>query len=613
MTRHRFSSPLCVEILEQRRLLSVGAPDLSFGTAGTLLFPQGTQVQAVAAQADGKLLIAGSVPGSGSDQFNPMLARLNSDGSLDTTFGTSGQLVFQLPGVLQSVQIEADGHIVAAGANGTNLIMVRCTAAGVPDPSLGGTGDVSINLGGAPTIAIQSSGLAIQPDGKVLVAGLTNPNNPFVHTPLLVRFNVDGTQDSSFHYSDVLSRTHQTFSAVQVQADGKILAGGDDLERLNPDGSADTSFGSRGQVLQVGRTFALQPDGRIVTGYVTYVTTGLQGQLSRLNPDGSTDPQFHNGVPVDLSFTPDDVIARPDGVIVVLGNSQAVGLGYTGTAGLAEFGDAGQPVPGFGSGGAETVTFTGAAGVPFASALALQADGRILVLGWNTTSTGAQFALDRFIDYRTPPAPSRAAVTLAFAQSREYYLDFVTNAYQQFLHRAPDAAGLNGWADQMQAGLRDEQLEADLTASPEYIANHGGLGDQWVRALYQDLLGRTASDAEVAAWLNYLNTGGSPLGLTYGLAASRERAAARVAQDYQTLLGRSASTDEVNAWTDLFVNQSVTNEQIVAGFTASPEYFNAAAKGAGDTPDWLSSLYTDILHRAGGMDEVAAWMAFLGV
>jgi hypothetical protein len=70
----------------------------------------------------------------------------------------------------------------------------------------------------------------------------------------------------------------------------------------------------------------------------------------------------------------------------------------------------------------------------------------------------------------------------------DHYRQFVTNGYQQYLGRPPDAAGLSAWVGKMQAGLTDEQLEAAFIGAPEYIAAHGGAGAGWVQGLYHDIL-----------------------------------------------------------------------------------------------------------------------------
>jgi VCBS repeat-containing protein len=178
----------------------------------------------------------------------------------------------------------------------------------------------------------------------------------------------------------------------------------------------------------------------------------------------------------------------------------------------------------------------------------------------------------------------------------DHYRQFVTNGYQQYLGRPPDAAGLAGWVSKMQAGLTDEQLEAQFIGSAEYIAAHGGAGAGWVQGLYHDILGRTPAQSEVDFWVSQLQSGVAPQTVALGFAASREREGNRVRADYQTFLGRTAAPSEVAFWVNRFA-QGLTNEDLGAGFLGSIEYFNALAKGKSDKADWVLSAVFDELGR----------------
>jgi hypothetical protein len=113
--------------------------------------------------------------------------------------------------------------------------------------------------------------------------------------------------------------------------------------------------------------------------------------------------------------------------------------------------------------------------------------------------------VDQVPGSNTVPLPANLLpVASALSHSAESYANFVTAAYQRYLGRLPDAAGLNAWVSAMQSGLSDERLESGFLGSDEYIALHGGQGAGWVRGMYQDLLGRTPSDAEVQGWVNAL-------------------------------------------------------------------------------------------------------------
>jgi hypothetical protein len=147
----------------------------------------------------------------------------------------------------------------------------------------------------------------------------------------------------------------------------------------------------------------------------------------------------------------------------------------------------------------------------------------------------------------------------------------------------------------MRAGLSDEHLEAALLASNEYIQNHGGPGAGWVTAMYQNLLGRTPSPAEVGSWLQALTNGISTAAVAYGLAASAEREGQRVTADYQQYLDRAPNAAEVAAWVSDFERGAVTNEQVVAGFVGSAEFYK---NHEGDPQAWWNQAVTALFGAA---------------
>jgi hypothetical protein len=206
-----------------------------------------------------------------------------------------------------------------------------------------------------------------------------------------------------------------------------------------------------------------------------------------------------------------------------------------------------------------------------------------------------------------PPSAMLNYVANALAHSPEYYANFVTAAYAHYLGRTPAAAEVNHWVVQMQSGVSDERVEAGFIGSSEYIQNHGGGGSAWVQGLYQDLLGRTSSQAEVNDWVQDLAQGMSPAQVAYGFAASAEREAQRVTADYQKFLGRTPDASAVAGWVAAFT-QGLSNEDVVAGFVGSAEYFE---KHGSNAPAWLSSAYQDLLGRVLGAAEGTSWLALL--
>jgi hypothetical protein len=202
-----------------------------------------------------------------------------------------------------------------------------------------------------------------------------------------------------------------------------------------------------------------------------------------------------------------------------------------------------------------------------------------------------------------------AAIASTFAHSTEYYQNLVSQAYQQYLGRNADPAGLSAWVNQMQNhGLSDERLQAGFIGSREYIASHGGTGEAWVRGMYHDLLGRDPDAAGLQGWVNALASGQlTPAQVAYGFAASAEREGLVVQKDYQAFLGRAASPDEVASWVNAF-ESGVSNESVVAGFAGSPEYY---ANHQNNPGIWLTAIYNDILGRNPDPDGFRMWYAAL--
>jgi hypothetical protein len=201
-----------------------------------------------------------------------------------------------------------------------------------------------------------------------------------------------------------------------------------------------------------------------------------------------------------------------------------------------------------------------------------------------------------------------------FAFSSEYLSGIVGAAYSNYLKRSTDAGGLNYWIGRLQSNLTDEQLEAALLSSAEYINSNGGLdgsghaGSAWVVAMYRDLLGRNADPGGLSYWTGQLNQGISPFSIAIGFAASLERETTRINSDYLLYLDRPVDSGGLIFWLGQF-QAGVRNENLIAGFIGSQEYYYN--HGQGVTATWISSLYHDILHRAPNDSELQSWLTFL--
>ena len=274
---------------EIARLNPDGSLDTSFTTDAS------DQVSAVTLQSNGKILVGGKFT-----QVNGVarggVARLNPDGSLDTTFLATGSGV---NGEVTAIIVQPDSKILIGGeftqVNGvTRNRIARLNSDGSLDTSFLTTG-----FGANDTLFA----ITLQSDLKILIGGRFTQFNGAVRNRI-ARLNSDGTLDGSFLNSS--SGTNDSVEALTLQPDGKVLIGGDftsvngtprnHIARLNPDGATDTSFlsvdsGVNGDVLAI----ALQLDGKIlIGGFFNSVSGALRSMIARLKSDGSLDETFVN-------------------------------------------------------------------------------------------------------------------------------------------------------------------------------------------------------------------------------------------------------------------------------------------------------------------------------
>jgi len=353
-------------------------------------------LSAVAMQGDGKLVAVGV---SGTDFA---LARYNVDGTLDSTFGTQGKVLTDFPGqgqdVARGVAVQTDGKIVVAGDSAGDVVVARYNADGSLDRHFGTRGGVSTDLGGDTD---SGEGIALQPDGKIVVVGNT------IGGVALVRYTVRGRLDRSFGAGGVVyppTPLHffrfDLIHALAIQPDGKIVVAGSGfgpttccsrtdflLARFNSDGTLDTGFGSnRG------------PFGELIDRQ-GIVTTDFEARSDHAR----------------------DVIIQPDGKIIVAGDA---GSGRNETIppdfGMARYDAIGTLDPTFGTGGRvqTRVTSTAVRSGSGILGVALQNDGKIVAAGYLYesltlfTEPSANIAVVRYESNGIPDAAFGAAGTV---------------------------------------------------------------------------------------------------------------------------------------------------------------------------------------------------------
>ena len=332
-----------------------GTPDTTFGPSGagyvTTNFTSGGVdfINALRLEPGGRVVAVGS---AGPNEYG--LARYDVDGSLDSSFASDGTLTDNfgsLPSHANALALVSSGYIVAGNASG-EIGVARYTEEGNVDTSFGSGGKVT-----NPSVTSgdnEASAMSIQGDGGIVVAGYLNPG--CIVTPCstddfaVARYLAHGDLDPAFgqrgRVTTDFSGASDKASAVVVQSDGKIVAGGRAnsgngstgydfaIVRYNTDGSTDPLFGSNGRVttdfaqLYDGiLALAVQTDSRIIAaGAVAVESSGTAFGLARYLSNGALDPTFGTAGKVSTAFSNRGNIAyavalQPDGKIVAGGQA----------------------------------------------------------------------------------------------------------------------------------------------------------------------------------------------------------------------------------------------------------------------------------------------------
>jgi uncharacterized delta-60 repeat protein len=398
------------------------APAPSFGSPGEVTTTFGLEsddvAQGLLLQSDGRIVAVGYRAGDG-DSSEFALARYNANGALDPSFGTGGKVTTDF-GFANAGALQPDGRIVAAGSNlvsrpDFDFALARYNSNGTLDASFGADGKVTTTFG--PTTDYVEA-LALQPDGRIVVAGSSRSPEQRNGVFALARYSADGKLDPSFGTGGKVmtsfgSARDDSAEALALEPDGKIVAAGSDflgaerrsvfgVARYTSDGSLDPSFGSGGMVTtsfgatsDIANAIVLQPDGKIVVaGYSFLLSVGPSAfALARYTADGTLDPSFGAGGKVTTDFGPGGstawaVALQPDGKIV------AAGTAGPGTFALARYNPDGSLDQSFGSGGKLTTAV--ASEEALAHALAVQGEGKIVAAGWSVTCTYQDFTVARY-------------------------------------------------------------------------------------------------------------------------------------------------------------------------------------------------------------------------
>jgi uncharacterized delta-60 repeat protein len=337
--------------------------DLTRGGALLGLESHRVSVQALALQPDDKVVVGGEFIGiNGAPRYN--LARLNPDGSLDSGFDPS----CSTDGRVLAVAVQSDGKVLVGGEFGFANTVPRQYLARL---NADGTLDASFDAGLSPFFEGSVHRVVVQPDGKIIIVALGRGGSGGDVSRLL-RLNADGSADTAFAGR---TWTNVYLGGLALQPDGKLLVGlstqgtNQPMLRLHSDGTPDGAFRPPFVPVQPGYSIsvnhiALQSDGRMIIqgGFTLALPDGGQRKwYARLNADGSVDPSFDAGANPPLSVA--DMGLQPDGkVLVGLWTGGLIRLNANGSRDTGF--DAESLIPGR---------------QPSVNALALRPDGRMVV------------------------------------------------------------------------------------------------------------------------------------------------------------------------------------------------------------------------------------------
>ncbi len=318
--------------------------DSGFGDGGRVSTPIGevAQGEAVVIQPDGKIVTAGSAGTQLTTDFG--LTRHDDVGHLDPSFGVGGIVATDLGGADDhafDAALDPNGGIVAVGrtdARGvqkTDFGVVDYLPDGSPNPNFGNHGIVTTEFLGK---GAQANAVAIQGD-KILVAGFAQQANGIDSDFALARYNLDGTLDTSFGGNGIVTTDMGTqnddATSLAIQPDGKIVLAGDAgdniaLARYRADGSLDLTFNNSGKTVGffgVANGVTVTSGGTIlVAGEEVGASQTQDFMLASYGPNGTLNKGFGNfgAVTTDLSHGPDyaqDLAVAPDGRIFVVGQA----------------------------------------------------------------------------------------------------------------------------------------------------------------------------------------------------------------------------------------------------------------------------------------------------
>lgn len=448
-----------------------GSLDNTFGINGKSITTFGNFVDkgnSVVIQSDGKIVLGGSTQ-SNFTSSDFALIRHNSNGTLDSTFGINGKVVTSIENRSkgEAVAIQSDGKIVLGGSSKWYINLVRYHSDGSLDTTFGSGGKVITDVVGYYNEKCKT--VAIQSDGKILVGGYANRVNNDNLYFILVRYNSDGSLDTTFGTGgQVFGKTSKGYS-MRIQNDGKILLGGSSnfyfaLERYNTNGTVDSTFGINGKVTTLlgssaeGHSVAIQNNGKILlAGYSNDSSIMCSFALVRYNSDGTLDNTFGLGgkatTRVGISSVANSVVVQSDGKILLAGHAKD--SSNTSHFAVVRYNSNGTLDNNFGTGGNVITPISGTYSI--GNSLSIDSNEKIVLAGYvYDTSSNADIVLVRYNgnanvaineicckdrDSRVYPNPFNSSTTIEFSMPLENAVLNIYNTYGQVVKHIENISG----------------------------------------------------------------------------------------------------------------------------------------------------------------------------
>ena len=405
-----------------------GSLDNTFGVGGKVSTSFGSGddgANSVAIQSDGKIVAAGYRKTAGN-RFKFSLARYNTNGSLDNTFGVGGKVITSLDSSDDrgnAIAIQANGKILVAGQSMhqssyglySDFALVRYNTNGTLDNTFGSGGKVTTDIDSANDYG---NAVVIQPNGKIIVAGQSVTHNWDFS---LVRYDTTGAVDSTFGINGKVTYdfhpggyAYDYAYSVALQTNGKILVAGTNsdtisylaLLRYNSNGTLDNTFGTAGKVCTTfggsgagGSVVAVQSDKKILVAGSSNAGTYPAFGLVRFDTVGNLDNTFGTGGKVTTQIGPAGATAeamaiQTDGKIILAGYSYR--YNYLDDFTVVRYNSNGTLDNTFGTAGIAINDFLNNYTDDGIYGVTLQGDGKIVAAGISNNGSDLDFALARY-------------------------------------------------------------------------------------------------------------------------------------------------------------------------------------------------------------------------